>query len=58
LNSLRDWGYAGDYVECMWLILQHDAPEDFVLATGQYHTGGDFTTLGFEETGAELPWEG
>ena len=58
LNSLRDWGYAKDYVECMWLILQHDTPEDFVIATGEYHTVRDFTTLAFKETGVELRWEG
>lgn len=55
---LRDWGYAKDYVECMWLILQHDTPEDFVIATGEYHTVRDFTTLAFNETGVELRWEG
>ena len=49
LNSLRDWGYARDYVECMWLILQHDTPEDFVIATGEYHTVREFTTLAFKE---------
>lgn len=58
LSSLRDWGYAKDYVECMWLILQHDTPEDFVIATGEYHTVRDFTTLAFKETGVELRWEG
>ena len=58
LNSLRDWGYAKDYVECMWLILQYDTPEDFVIATGEYHTVRDFTTLAFKETGVELRWEG
>ena len=58
LDSLRDWGYAKDYVECMWLILQHDAPEDFVIATGEYHTVREFTTLAFKETGVNLCWEG
>ena len=58
LNALRDWGYAKDYVECMWLILQQDKPEDFVIATGQYHTVRDFCTLAFKETGIELRWEG
>ena len=58
LNSLRDWGYAKDYVECMWLILQHDTPEDFVIATGEYHTVREFTTLAFKEAGIELRWEG
>ena len=58
LNARRDWGYARDYVECMWLILQYDTPEDFVIATGEYHTVRDFTTLAFKETGVELRWEG
>ena len=58
LNSLRDWGYARDYVECMWLILQHDTPEDFVIATGEYHTVREFTTLAFKEVGIELCWDG
>ena len=58
LNSLRDWGYAKDYVECMWLILQHDVPEDFVIATGEYHTVREFTELAFAEAGIELKWEG
>ena len=58
LDSLRDWGYAKDYVECMWLILQHDTPEDFVIATGEYHTVREFATLAFKEVGIELSWEG
>ena len=58
LNSLRDWGYAKDYVECMWLILQQPKPEDFVIATGQYHTVRDFCTQAFKEVGIELRWEG
>ena len=58
LNSLRDWGYAKDYVECMWLILQQPKPEDFVIATGQYHTVRDFCTQAFKEVGIELKWEG
>lgn len=58
LNSLRDWGYAKDYVECMWLILQQDKPEDFVIATGEYHTVREFCTLAFKEVGIELRWEG
>ena len=58
LDSLRDWGYAKDYVECMWLILQHDTPEDFVIATGEMHTVREFATLAFKETGIELRWEG
>jgi len=58
LNSLRDWGYAKDYVECMWLILQQDTPEDFVIATGEYHTVREFATLAFKYVGIELKWEG
>ena len=58
LNSLRDWGYAKDYVECMWLIMQHPEPEDFVIATGQYHTVREFCTLAFREVGIELAWTG
>ena len=58
LNSLRDWGYARDYAECMWLILQQDKPDDFVIATGQNHTVREFCTLAFREVGIELKWEG
>jgi len=58
LDSLRDWGYAKDYVECMWLILQHDTPEDFVVATGIQHTVREFATLAFHHAGIELRWEG
>ena len=58
LDSLRDWGYAKDFVECMWLILQHETPEDFVIATGEYHTVREFCTLAFKEVGIELRWEG
>lgn len=58
LNSLRDWGYAKDYVECMWLILQQEKPEDFVIATGEYHTVREFATLAFKNVGIELKWEG
>ena len=58
LDSLRDWGYAKDYVECMWLILQHDTPEDFVIATGVQHTVRDFTERAFRHVGIELRWEG
>lgn len=58
LDSLRDWGYAKDYVECMWLILQHDTPEDFVIATGVQHTVREFATLAFLYAGIELRWEG
>ena len=58
LDARRDWGYAKDYIECMWLILQHDTPEDFVIATGEMHTVREFATLAFHEVGIELRWEG
>ena len=58
LSSLRDWGYAKDYVECMWLMLQADVPEDFVIATGVQHTVREFTTLAFHYVGIELTWQG
>ncbi len=58
LNSLRDWGYARDYVECMWLILQQDKPDDYVVATGQYHSVREFCTIAFKEVGIELEWQG
>ena len=58
LSSLRDWGYAKDYVECMWLILQHDTPEDFVIATGEQHSVREFAQLAFHNVGIELRWEG
>ena len=58
LDARRDWGYAKDYVECMWLILQHDIPEDFVIATGEMHTVREFATLAFKEVGIELCWKG
>ena len=58
LNALRDWGYAKDYVECMWLILQQDEPDDFVIATGEYHSVREFTTLAFRRAGMELEWQG
>ncbi|WP_044270463.1 GDP-mannose 4,6-dehydratase [Bacteroides timonensis] len=58
LSARRDWGYAKDYVECMWLILQHDVPEDFVIATGEMHTVREFATLAFGEVNIELRWEG
>ena len=57
LDARRDWGYAKDYVECMWLILQHEVPEDFVIATGEMHTVREFATLAFREVGIELRWE-
>ncbi len=58
LNSLRDWGYAKDYVECMWLMLQQDQPEDYVIATGEQHSVKEFCELAFKETGVEIFWEG
>lgn len=58
LDSLRDWGYAKDYVECMWLILQNDKPEDFVIATGVQHSVREFATLAFKHAGIELKFEG
>ncbi|MEG1762723.1 MAG: GDP-mannose 4,6-dehydratase [Bacteroidales bacterium] len=58
LDSLRDWGYAKDYVECMWLMLQYHTPEDFVIATGQMHTVREFCTLAFQQAGIPLRWEG
>lgn len=58
LSSLRDWGYAKDYVECMWLILQHDKPEDFVIATGVQHSVREFCQLAFHYAGIELRFEG
>ena len=58
LNARRDWGYAKDYVECMWMMLQYERPEDFVIATGEMHTVREFCTLAFREAGIELRWEG
>ncbi|MDR0296183.1 MAG: GDP-mannose 4,6-dehydratase [Prevotellaceae bacterium] len=58
LNAQRDWGYAKDYVECMWLMLQHYTPEDFVIATGEMHTVREFCTLAFKEAGIALDWQG
>ena len=58
LDSLRDWGYAKDYVECMWLILQQEKPEDFVIATGVQHSVREFTQLAFRHAGIELRFEG
>ncbi len=58
LDSLRDWGYARDYVECMWLILQNNEPEDFVIATGVQHSVREFTELAFRHAGLELKFEG
>lgn len=58
MDSLRDWGYAKDYVECMWLMLQQDKPEDFVIATGTQHTVRDFTEKAFAANGITIRWEG
>ena len=58
LNALRDWGYARDYVECMWLILQQDKPDDFVVATGEQHSVREFCQLAFREAGIELEFKG
>ena len=58
MDSLRDWGYAKDYVECMWLILQQDKPEDFVIATGVQHSVREFTDLAFRHAGIELEFKG
>lgn len=58
LDSLRDWGYAKDYVECMWLILQHETPEDFVIATGVQHSVREFCYLAFKYAGIELEFKG
>ncbi len=58
LDALRDWGYAKDYVECMWLMLQHDEADDFVVATGEQYSVRDFCTRAFKRAGIELRWEG
>lgn len=58
LSSLRDWGYAKDYVECMWLILQQPEPEDYVIATGEQHSVREFASLAFHYAGIDLRWEG
>ncbi len=58
LDSLRDWGYAKDYVECMWLIMQQDEPDDFVIATGVQHSVREFTEWSFKHAGIKLRWEG
>jgi len=58
LNAKRDWGYAKDYVECMWLMLQHETPEDFVIATGETHMVREFVELAFKEVGIIIKWEG
>jgi GDPmannose 4,6-dehydratase len=58
LNALRDWGYARDFVECMWLMMQQEKPEDFVIATGQQHSVREFATLAFKEAGFDIEWKG
>lgn len=58
MDAKRDWGYAKDYVECMWMMLQHPEPEDFVIATGEMHSVREFCTLAFAEAGIKLKWEG
>ena len=58
MNALRDWGYAKDYVECMWRILQHDTPEDFVIATGEQYSVREFCNHAFDEAGIEIEWSG
>lgn len=58
LNAKRDWGYAGDYVECMWRMLQQEIPEDFVIATGKTHTVREFAETAFRQAGVELLWQG
>ncbi len=58
LSSLRDWGYARDYAECMWMILQHEKPDDFVIATGTQHSVREFASLAFYYAGIELEWQG
>lgn len=58
LNAKRDWGYAKDYVECMWLILQQDKPDDYVIATGESHSVREFATLAFTEAGVDIEWAG
>jgi GDPmannose 4,6-dehydratase len=58
IDARRDWGYAGDYVELMWLMLQQDAPDDYVIATGVTNTVRDFISLAFKEAGITLEWHG
>jgi GDPmannose 4,6-dehydratase len=58
LNAKRDWGYAGDYVEAMWLMLQQEQPDDFVIATGENHSVREFVELAFKRVGIDLVWEG
>ena len=58
MNAKRDWGFAGDYIEGMWLMLQQDKPGDYVLATNETHTVREFVEAAFEELGIEIRWEG
>ena len=58
LNAKRDWGFAGDYVEAMWLMLQQEKPDDYVIATGEAHSVKEFAELAFKEVGIELEWKG
>ena len=58
LDAKRDWGFAGDYIEAMWLMLQNQVPADYVIATGETHTVREFTELAFREAGIELAWKG
>ena len=58
LNAVKDWGYAKDYVEGMWLMLQQDYPDDYVLGTGESHTVREFAEAAFSEIGIELEWKG
>ncbi|KAI4453183.1 gdp-mannose 46-dehydratase [Holotrichia oblita] len=58
IDAKRDWGYAKDYVECMWMILQHKEPDDFIIATGETHSVREFTTVAFKEVGIEIEWHG
>jgi len=58
LDAKRDWGFAGDYVEAMWLMLQQDEPDDFVIATGKMHSVREFVELAFGEVGIEIEWKG
>jgi GDPmannose 4,6-dehydratase len=58
LDAKRDWGFAGDYVEAMWLMMQQDEPDDFVIATGETHSVREFVELAFREVGIEIEWQG
>jgi len=58
LEAKRDWGFAGDYVEAMWLMLQHEKPEDFVIATGESHSVREFVNIAFDHAGIEIEWKG